>query len=186
MSKLKPSNIFFGIFLILMIIPSTRSLVQVNLQKILTKVIPVNTINKEEQQNLAAFYLNLKGINTANLTLTEKSNKIIFINYWATWCPPCIAEMPDLQKLYDNYKDSISFVFISNENPDKINLFLEKNKFTLPIYQQLTAAPKSLKHSSIPTTFIIDKAGNIIVHKTGVANWNSSSFYKKLDNLIKK
>ncbi len=186
MNKLKPSNVFFGIFLILMIIPSTRSILQVNLQKILTKVIPVSTIDENEQKKISNYSLHLKGINTKNITISDNNDKVIFINYWATWCPPCIAEMPDLQKLYNDYQGKITFAFISNENQKKINSFLEKNKLTLPVYNQTSTAPIELNHSSIPTTFIIDKKGNLVIHKTGVANWNSKAFLSKLNTLIEE
>lgn len=186
MKKLTPSNIFFGIFIILIIIPTTRKSLQVSVQKVLTKVVPATIKSQKKTKTPVILNLDLKGINTPDLTLSKNSKKVTIINYWATWCPPCIAEMPDLQKLYNDYKNDISFVFISNESPNKINSFLEKNNYTLPVYNQRSPSPKALAHSSIPTTFIIDKHNNIVLQKTCVANWNSSDFYTQLNLLIGK
>jgi len=186
MKQLTPSNIIFVVLLVLLIVPTTRSFIQVNLQKVLTKVIPVSTIDAEDQITLSDYNISLKGINTSNINLTDYKENVIFINFWATWCPPCIAEMPDLQTLHDKYKNDIVFAFITNDSQPKIESFLKNNKLTLPIYQHVSKTPKEIDYNSLPTTFIIDKKGKIILHKTGVANWNSNSFYEKLDQLIKK
>ncbi|WP_407918676.1 TlpA family protein disulfide reductase [Flavobacterium xinjiangense] len=110
----------------------------------------------------------------------------MFINFWATWCPPCIAEMPSFQNLYANYQDKIIFLFVTTDSFEKANTFMNKENLTLPVYQSITNPPLEMESSTIPATFLIDKQGNIVLAKIGTANWNSDSFRGKLDQLLKK
>lgn len=178
------SNILFGLFIVLMIVPSSRRFIQLGVQKGLSKIIPASINSSSAKKMESSFILSLKGVNGADLLLSGEKKKVIIINYWATWCPPCVAEMPAFQKLYDIYKEDIVFAFISNENSNTIISFLNANKYTLPVYAPLKSLPKELSYSSFPTTYIIDKQGNIVLHKTGVANWGSDSFFKQLDSLL--
>lgn len=128
----------------------------------------------------------LKGLNTNDVNFSEFKGKVVFLNFWATWCPPCVAELPYIQSFYNDYKDKVEFVFISNENWSEINSFFNEKGYDLPVYQyknkQLQGLPKV---SSIPRTFIIDAAGNIRVDESGSTDWNSASFRAQIDELIK-
>ncbi|MEC4113525.1 TlpA family protein disulfide reductase [Myroides pelagicus] len=115
----------------------------------------------------------------------ELSGKVIIINFWATWCPPCIAEKPSFQELYNDYKDKVVFMFVTSDDKDKVTAFKEKHQYTLPIYYELANTPVMLYSKSIPASYVIDKEGNIVVKKFRAADWNSSKFRVLLDNLIK-
>ena len=143
-----------------------------------------SVITDDKQEKLSDYNWNLKGLNTANIDFNETKNKVFFVNFWATWCPPCIAEMPSIQKLYDDYKDKVTFIFISNENWTLIDDFYIKNSYNLPTYKTLSKVPEQLKSNSIPATFIIDKKGNIIIDKKGPADWNSTKVRELLNKLI--
>jgi peroxiredoxin len=91
--------------------------------------------------------------------------------------------MPDLQKLYSDFKDEVDFYFITSEEPQVVNSFLEKRNFNLPVYYFLSSPPDLLKSSSLPTTFLIDRNGQIIMKKTGAANWNSKAVRATIDKL---
>ena len=110
--------------------------------------------------------------------------KVVFISFWATWCAPCIAEMPSMLELYTDYKDRVEFVFVTNEDWQTVSEFYTKKGFDFPTYNQLTNTPKELENSSIPTTFILDKNKKIVVDKRGPANWNSSATRQIIDNLL--
>ena len=105
---------------------------------------------------------------------------------WATWCPPCVAEMPSLQDLYNDYKDQVVFVFVTSEGAEKVTPFMEKNNYNLPIYNMMSKEPDLLSTQSIPTTYLINKKGEIVIKKTGAANWNSTKVRNQLDELIKE
>ena len=112
------------------------------------------------------------------------SGKVVLINFWATWCPPCVAEMPGFQGLYEDYKDKIVFMFVAQDNVDKVAAFIAKKGYTLPVYYSSTEAPKLLTSKTIPTTYVINKEGKIKIAETGVANWNSDKTRKVLDELL--
>jgi len=127
----------------------------------------------------------LKGLNTKNINLKELENKVVFISFWATWCAPCIAEMPSMHKLYIDYKDKVTFLFVSDENWETVSEFYTKREFDFPTYNQLTNTPKEFDISAIPSTFILDTNNNIVVDKRGPADWNSDTVRELLDRLLK-
>ena len=99
------------------------------------------------------------------LILKKKRGKVICINFWATWCAPFVAEMPSLQSLYDSYGDKVTFLFIANDEVETVDTFMQKRGYTLPIYYVDNEVPTALEHSSIPTTYWIDKSGRIVIKK---------------------
>ncbi len=103
-------------------------------------------------------------------TLLQNLDKPILVNYWATWCPPCVREFPDLEEMYKNYKDRMHFVAINSaETKDVIETFMTKNKFTIPIAMDSDNAVGMMYGiASIPTTFIVDTEGRIVFAQLGM------------------
>ncbi|MFZ3273185.1 MAG: TlpA disulfide reductase family protein, partial [Lutibacter sp.] len=62
----------------------------------------------EKSEKLSSYDWELKGLNTESINFKDLENKVVFVNFWATWCPPCRAEMPMIQKLYADYKDKVA------------------------------------------------------------------------------
>ena len=122
-------------------------------------------------------------------TLQNFKGKNLFINYWATWCNPCLAEMPYMAELYENYKDEedIIFLYLSREKLEVIKNYIPKDESLqqLPIYKIITD-DEFFATSGIPTTFIINSGGEVIVKDLGSAFWNDESVFKFIDNLIGK
>ena len=115
--------------------------------------------------------------------------KNLFINYWATWCNPCLAEMPYMAELYEKYKDEedIIFLYLSREKLETIKNYIPKDESLqqLPIYKIVTD-DEFFATSGIPTTFIVNSDGEVIVKDLGTAFWNDESVFKFIDNLIGK
>ena len=109
-------------------------------------------------------------------SLADYKGKTIFLNFWATWCPPCKAEMPDIQKLYESYGDDeevailgVAAPNIGNETDEEgIKTFLKENGYTYPVLMD-TEGELFMQYgiSSYPTTFMIDKEGNIFGYVSG-------------------
>ena len=122
-------------------------------------------------------------------TLQNFKGKNLFINYWATWCNPCLAEMPYMAELYENYKDEedIIFLYLSREKLEVIKNYIPKDESLqqLPIYKIITD-DAFFATSGIPTTFIVNSVGEVIVKDLGSAFWNDESVFKLIDNLIGK
>ncbi|WP_196892688.1 TlpA family protein disulfide reductase [Aureivirga marina] len=178
--KFSITDIILIAFIVLLIIPSTKA----KILQIISSSPSVESVG--ERRKLDTYNWNLKGVNEENLNFNQTKEKVVLVNFWATWCPPCIAEMPSLQKLYNDYKDKVQFVFVSNENPEKIKSFLNNKGYDLPIYSSLSRAPKEFESSSIPATFLVDKAGYIVIDKKGSADWNTSKVRKTIDELLQQ
>lgn len=184
--KPKLSNIIFIVVLALLLIPQTRQPIQIFLNKGLALFSP-SVIDKEDRVKLTNYNWNLLDENNNQFNLDEVKNKVVVINFWATWCPPCIAEMDSMEKLYKTYAENnqVVFLFVTSDPLDKTNSFKEKHNYTFPVYRQISKEPDVFDVSSIPRTFILDKEGNIVVDKKGASNWSSDSVIKLIEDLLK-
>lgn len=121
------------------------------------------------------------------VSLRNLKGKVVFVNFWASWCPPCRAEMPSIQKLYAEFKTKpdIAFLMVNvDEDFVKANKFMKKKKLDMPIYIPASEIPESLLDGTIPTSLIINKAGKIVTKHTGAADFSSkkvTEFMKKLE-----
>ena len=99
----------------------------------------------------------------------EKSGKIAVLNFWATWCPPCRYEMPELETFAVKHGDTIVFAAINLQEPaEKVKQYLEQNKYTMPVLLDkdgTAAAGFSIR--AIPTTIVLDQNGVIRYRKSG-------------------
>lgn len=183
-SKYNIKNTLFFLFVLLLVIPQTRQQIQVFLNKGIAMFSPsVNSLEDVEQVSSYDWQLvNLKG---EKFNLNQSKSRVVLVNIWATWCPPCIAEMPSIQKLSNDYKDKIDIVLVSNEKQEVIKQFLEKKEYNLEVFTPVTNAPETFNVRSIPRTFLIDRNGNIIIDESGAANWNSDKVRATINELIK-
>ena len=122
-------------------------------------------------------------------SLNSYQGKVIFLNFWATWCPPCVAEMPDIQSLYGHYKDNPNIVFIMvsvDQDPVKARNFIKRKGFTFPVFMPAGAIPKVFQSQVVPTTFIINQGGEIVLQRNGMAKYNTEKFRTFLDAVISR
>ena len=110
-------------------------------------------------------------------TLEQYRGKVVFLNFWATWCPPCRAEMPDIQKLYEKYgsdNDEVAILAVATpgyngeDDEEGVKAFLTENEYTYPVL--MDPSGELMRYygiSAIPTTFMIDAAGNIYGYVPG-------------------
>lgn len=145
-----------------------------------------SVLDEEEQLILSDYNWKLSNSEGQVLDFKDVEGKVVIVNFWATWCPPCVAEIPSLQELYADYGDKIEFVFVAHDEREKVKNFLNKKEYNFPVYFEKSSSPDVLSVESIPTTFIIDKKGKIVVKKKGAANWNSTTTRELLENLLEK
>ena len=136
------------------------------------------TEEKEEEENgeMAAIDFTLHDQYGKEHSLSDYKGKTIFLNFWATWCPPCKAEMPDIQKLYESYGKDGEVVILGVAAPDfgnetdedGIKAFLKENGYTYPVLMDTTGELfMQYGITSYPTTFMIDKEGNVFGYVSG-------------------
>ena len=122
------------------------------------------------------------------IDLANLKGKAIFLNFWTTWCPPCIAEMPSVNRLYTKLKNNENVVFVmadADGNLKKSTAFMKKKKFGLPVYIPTGSIPEQLFRGSLPTTVIINKRGEIVFSHEGMANYDTPEMEKLLNDLSK-
>lgn len=145
---------------------------------------------EEMDINLVDFDINLlqfEDLEGSQFSLRDFKGKTLFINYWATWCNPCLAEMPSMVELYNQFKDNqdIVFLFLSKEDRNTIIDYIPKdeNLAQLPLYKIITD-DELFSTRGIPTTFIVDSFGEVKVKDVGSAIWNDQSVVDFLYSIL--
>src|SRR5690554_2472053 len=182
--KKRKWDIVFVVFILLMLIPSVRMPVMSFVQRLFAGA--PSEIDLEKQKTISSLDWILYDLDGKANNFSASHGKITVVNLWATWCPPCVAEMPSLQKLYDKYEDQLAFYFVSNEKPATINKFMKSKNYSFPVYIPESNYPKEFDSNSLPTTYVLDQKGNIIMEEVGAHDWFSQSFQKKIDEMLVK
>lgn len=127
----------------------------------------------------------LKDLNGNDVSLNDFKGKNVLLNFWATWCPPCKAEMPDMEKFYQENKNSDLVILAVNLGEDKqtVKSFIDKNKYNFNILLD-SDQDVAIKYNivSIPTSFFIDKESNIVSRKIGAMTIEEMKSYVNLLN----
>ncbi|MCF6223401.1 MAG: TlpA family protein disulfide reductase [Flavobacteriaceae bacterium] len=182
------SNILFIVFIIFLFTPyglPLRATFIKGVSFVTTRVFSLK-IDKNDRVKINNTHWKLVDLNGNSINFQDFEKQVIIVNYWATWCPPCVAEMPSFQNLYNDYKDEVVFIFLANDEKARVEKFIKKNSYTIPIYFQITQGPQEMQSNSLPTTYIINKEGEIVVNKTGAVDWNSGKVRDLLDDLIQE
>jgi len=177
-------NIIFFILLLLLIIPGTRMPIQVFIQRVLAGA--PRELARDKRPELRDFDWKLQTGYNEIVDFSRSKGKVVVLNFWATWCPPCVAEMPSFQKLYDAYGEKVDFYFVGSEPMEQIGRFLKKKNYTLPVYLERSQTPEPVQTTAIPATFIISKKGVITMHVTGASDWNGTRVHTLLEELLKE
>lgn len=133
----------------------------------------------------ADFRIKLTNSKGEQISLEKFRGKTIFINFWATWCPPCVAEMPGINKMYNDIdKEKIEVLMVSfDQKFQKAIDYKNKNAFDFEVYAPTAAIPRMYDSQSIPTTFIIDSKGDLVFTHKGMADYNKADFKEFLKSL---
>jgi thiol-disulfide isomerase/thioredoxin len=117
--------------------------------------------------------------------LGQFRGKVVLVNMWASWCPPCLAEMPGIQSLYQKVDTTkVAFVLISlDENQNKARALLKRKHYTMPIFFPTGPLPVPFNSSSIPYTVIITPQGRVADSHSGMADYDTPEFKAALEKL---
>ncbi len=179
------TDILFVVLVALLVNPGTRTEVSSLFIKLTS--LPPSTLDVDEQYSINNETKNwvLYDMQGKEFTFAELNEKPVFLNLWASWCPPCIAELPGIQELHQAYGDKISFILLSNESHTIIKDFVEKKGYQDLNFYYSPNIPSDFATQSIPATFVISTESIVVVNKKGAARWNSSKMNNLLDGLLK-
>jgi thiol-disulfide isomerase/thioredoxin len=141
-----------------------------------------------EKNQVTATDFILEGLNNGKFKLSENKDKVIFFNQWATWCPPCKAEMPSIQRLHEKINNSkFKIVAVSlGEKKEKVAAFIRQAGYTFPIFLDPSGtATANYSSGAIPTTYLIGKNGIILGKIVGGAEWDTPQFISIINELLK-
>jgi thiol-disulfide isomerase/thioredoxin len=177
------NGVFILVLALILFVPSAKALV---IQGLMQVGLFNPDVPSKETPATSALNLKFKDQSGKTVTLDELKGKVVFLNFWATWCPPCLAEMPSINKLYEQHKNSEDVVFIlldADSNFEKANGYMKSRKYTMPVYQMASSVPEQIFAGSLPTTVVFDKQGRLSFKHEGVANYNSKKFVAFIEKL---
>lgn len=123
------------------------------------------------------------------ISLNDFRGDVVFVNVWASWCPPCVAEMPTIETLRENVsgQDNIRFILLSlDEERQKAVDFMEGKDFALPYYFPASGLPDEFLSEYLPTTYIISKEGQVVYKQEGIADYSSVNFAQWMRELAQE
>lgn len=180
--------LFIGVFLVLIFVPSAKALMIRGLMEIglFSPGIKSNeeVVATTEVKDLSG--IKFKDASGKIVDLGDLKGKVVFLNFWATWCPPCLAEMPSINKLYAQFKDDKEVVFIlvdADSDLAKSQKYLDKKGYKLPGYQVASNIPEAIFKGSLPTTVVFDRQGRVSYNEEGAANYASDKFIEFIQKL---
>ena len=143
---------------------------------------------KQENVTETSGPVDLKNIKLQDLEgnaikISDFEGQVVFLNFWATWCKPCIAEMPSIERAIDLLKDKkIVFLAASDESVEKIEKFMARFEFDLEFIRVLDDYG-NLEIYSLPTTVIYGRDGEIVLNEAGAREWDADDMIEKLSSL---
>lgn len=180
-------SVLMGVFIVAMVVsPDAKSFV---LQQLMRTGL-FNASLDEKGSGISSQSAIDFGFADSNGNIQQTSSlqgKVVFINFWASWCPPCRAEFPSIEKLYSTFKGNPDIFFLMiNEDSDlsAAHKYLKKEKYTVPFYRTSGGIPREIYAGALPTTIVLDKAGEIRLRHEGFADYGSAKFIKELEGLM--
>jgi thiol-disulfide isomerase/thioredoxin len=132
-------NILFALAIALLLIPQTGMPIKIFFNKMMA--FSPSEVEETERVVLNEYNWSLTTLDNKPVNFSQSKGKVVVVNLWATWCPPCVAEMPSMQELYESYGDRVDFYFVTSEANEKPLVFLQKNEYSFPVYRESRAMP---------------------------------------------
>lgn len=169
-------------------------LVVVTISYIGSKVSHQNNVNTNQtsspgipEENAIAPDFTLRTIDNKLVKLSDYRGKVVFLNFWATWCPPCRMELPSMEKLYEKLRNQpfiIIGVNVDEADPNGVKNFVKNMNLTFPVLLDDGSVSKLYNINAIPTTIIIKKDGMIDAIVNGARPWDEADYISAFDKLI--
>jgi len=142
------------------------------------------------KDNMPAPDFTFPGLDGKMVSLSDYKGKVVLLNIWATWCPPCVEEMPSMERLYQKFKgQNFEILAVSIDEPGlkAVAPFMKKSNLTFPALIDSEGAIKAVYGiTGIPESFIIDKQGNLIKKIIGPVDWATRDIFRFFSEVIEK
>ena len=123
------------------------------------------------------------------MSLSKQRGKVVFLNFWATWCPPCRAEMPSMEVLYRKLKgkDFEMMAVSVDRSISVVQKFVEKHNLNFPVlHDKKMAVSRMYGVYGYPTTLLIDKTGKVAFKMIGARDWTDKRVVAQIETLMAK
>ena len=133
-------------------------------------------VPRPADHGMADFRWVLRTLDDRVVQLEDYRGRVLFVNLWATWCPPCIEELASIQALADSLagEAGVAFLAVSPERRGPVERFVKRRGLTVPVYLESTRMPGAYGLRALPTTFVIDRQGRIVLAHRGAAHWDTA------------
>jgi thiol-disulfide isomerase/thioredoxin len=176
--------LFIGLLLTIFFVPSAKALVMQGLMEI--GLFKPSLNEQKSILNIDLSTIKFKDAKNKVVSLADFEGKVVFLNFWATWCPPCLAEMPGIHKLYQQFANDGDVVFLmvdADNNFKKSQSYLDRKNYTFPLFVPASDVPDVIFKGSLPTTIVFDKKGRIAYNGVGAANYANPKFVAFIQTL---
>lgn len=183
LKKYGTNIIFICVVAALFLVPDAKAFLLQGFMKVGLFQPSLEQIEKEEGNLRGIVFEDAQG---RLVDLGDLKGKVLFINFWATWCPPCRAEMPSINTLYARYKQdpNVVFMFIDVDGDfERAQKFLKNKNYPFPVYKIASNIPASLYQGALPTTLVFDKKARLSFKHEGVADYSNKKFVEFIDQL---
>lgn len=189
------SKILYAILVVLILLmfwPSSRAFLQQGLMKIglfkpkVEQPVEGNATTPNDQAVRVVEKAAFENSKSEVVNTEDLQGKVVFVNFWATWCGPCVAEMPSIQTLHDQFKDNdeVEFMLVEVEGDMGIaQEFMKKHNLNMPVYIPAGSIPSAWLAGAIPSTIVLDKTGKRVFKHEGMADYSDSGFVDYMKKL---
>ncbi len=127
--------------------------------------------------------LELYELSGQRASLEKYDDRYLLVNFWATWCKPCIEEMPTLEKVNNEMSANLQVILVSEESQEKIKAFQSRYGITLPIYR-MPDAINEFQLQFLPTTMLISPSGKVLFVEEGERVWDAPDMLQKISDAM--
>jgi len=153
-------------------------------------VVSACGMGKVDEKVESAGDFTLKDLKGKDVTLSHKKGKIVLLNFWATWCPPCREEMPSMEKLHNKYKGKdfeIIAVAMDPKGEKTVKPYIEEQGFTFTVLIDEKGTVSDMYRAyAVPMTFILGRDGAVLDKVIGAADWFSEESQAYMEELMGK
>ena len=126
----------------------------------------------------------------AKVNLAKLKGKVVLVHFWATWCPPCVDELPELDKFWNRYRNNPSVALYSvsvDDTWEAIDTFRKQHPFDLPLYRDpQSKTANKFGTTKFPETYIADREGKVLYHLSQPIDWDTPEVFQNIDSLLRQ